>query len=177
MNIRKILLAIFTLFIIFTSTACSKTKTSNKEELFEVGGIIFYDAGDNGATYTFYDKDKNVLDDAYVGTEYEKAPVYYSVKGKYSDARYYVVATDKDGNLVFGENLEWGAQDTQTSTDDHDRTKSGKFNTLQALENPNSFIDCWGNDDTIWTWINTQNLNCLNGHSDWYIHHLKNCLH
>ena len=62
-----------------------------------VGGIIYYDNGDNGAAYTFFDADNNIITGDVVGNTNVK---YYSVSGSPSEYRYLVYAANSDGSIL-----------------------------------------------------------------------------
>ena len=83
-----------------------------------VGGVIYYDAGDNGATYKFYGENKNEL------SSYSDA-YYYSVSGTPTKNRYYVYATNNDGTIKTSDtdlywtyyNGSWVYEDLNISND------------------------------------------------------------
>ena len=144
----------------YTGTTVFKAEI---KKLNRIGGVIYYDTEeDNGATYTFYDKDKKEL------TSYEGA-YYYTVENKADDAsdRYYVYATNDSGNLIQSEDhLNW-SNSYEIVSDISNKTTavvgSGK-NDTEIL------VGKYVNDDsTIWYWINAQNTDKLNDNDDWFI--------
>ncbi len=119
-----------------------------------VGGRIYYDDGDNGATYTFYDANGNVISDT-------------SISGLANAVSYNISGTPtKDRFYVFNNNLQtnkrWGKNGTSISGT-LDGIGKGKVNTNICLATTG-----W-ESDSIFTYIQTWNTNNLNGCNDWYI--------
>ena len=120
-----------------------------------IGGRIFYDNGDNGATYIFYDATDNIV--AYDGTITSLSnATQYSIIGTPTKDRFYVY--DTTYNLSAG---TWGKFNITTGIT-ADTIGSGKTNTATMMSmNP---------DGTMWTWLrDTVNANSTGGCNDWYI--------
>ena len=122
-----------------------------------IGGRIFYDDGDNSATYTFYDASGNVI--AYNGTNPETVlenAVSYEVSGTPTQDRFYVF----NNELVTSK--QWGKSGTSIGIT-YGGIGFGKSNTQTALQQSG-----W-EEDSIFQYIMDSNTNKLNGCNDWYI--------
>ena len=145
-----------------------------------VGGVIYYDNGDNGAIYTFYDADNNVISGNPVGNTNIK---YYSVTGTSSADRYYVYAAKDDGSIkgswpgrywTYRDSSGWKGENIGVSSRDTAVVGSGKSDTEIMLSYDNgayvkSAADMGQSYDTVWYYINEQRINNLNGCNDWFI--------
>lgn len=123
--------------------------------LLPIGGRIFYDDGDNGVTYTFYDVNNNEV--VYDGTISSLAnATQYTVSRTPIKDRFYVfnneVATSK----------QWGKYGAKIGIDT-DGIGLGKTNTLTALQQ-----GAW-EFNSIFTYITDCNANEVGGCTDWYI--------
>ena len=124
-----------------------------------IGGKIFYDDGDNGATYKFYDASRNEI--AYSGSNPETVlanAVSYTISGTPTKDRFYVF------NNEVHEQTIWGKHGTEIGIQ-MDGIGRGKLNTNIALQQTG-----W-EDNSIFAYIQTCNdeNNPLNGCNDWYI--------
>lgn len=163
-----------------------------------IGGKIFYDAGDNGATYTFYDSNGNIIKDTSISGL--QNAVSYRVGGTPTKDRFYVVYPSilNDGKYVY-----WGfyrnADISQTGGNIVNTGaalgKTGKTNTRDILDyisiyasnevasdnKPNSDIsqaspngynlykNCGTKYDYLWDIIKDTNRCSLGGHNDWFV--------
>ena len=143
---------------------------SSEPNYLPIGGKIFYDDGDNGATYTFYNADKNEI--TYTDINSLDNAVYYTVDGSGSKDRFYVVASDfskSDYDSTYGVNLGtskyWGYYGITTSATTN-TIGSGKTNTAKvlAITDTSQYAS-----DSIWEWLNDVNSNKYGGCDDWFI--------
>ena len=140
-----------------------------EKELSRIGGRIFYDDGGNGATYTFYDANKNVITNQTV-TSLANA-VYYKVSGTPTKDRWYVYdntthttgGVPVTGGITYGW-MGWDKNMRGAIGITTDGIGRGKTNTATAL----AFTSDWGNND-IWGYIKNCNNDNLNGCNDWFI--------
>ena len=86
-----------------TSSLTISTPAEPSGEQLPIGGAIFYDAGDNGATYTFYDSSGSVISDTSISGL--QNAVSYKVSGNPSKDRFYAVYPNmlNSGNYAY-----WG---------------------------------------------------------------------
>lgn len=135
-----------------------------------IGGKVFLDNGDNGATYQFYDVDKNEI--TYTDISSLNNAAYYIVNGAPTTDRFYVVAADSsksDYNSTYGVNIGaskyWGYYEIDTEAYTN-TIGSGKTNTAKAL----AITDTSGYaSSSIWKWLNDINTDEYGGCSDWFI--------
>lgn len=120
-----------------------------------IGGRIFYDDGDNGAAYTFYDANMNVVN--YDGTIASLAnATQYIVSGAHIKDRFYVF----DSTLKTS--VQWGKFNTSIGITS-DGIGLGKTNTATALQQTG-----W-EDNSVFKYISDFNNNNETGCNDWYI--------
>ena len=153
-----------------------KGGSSQEQELLSLGGKVFLDNGDNGATYKFYDASKNEI--TYADLSSLDNAVYYEVEGTPTKDRFYVVASDSnqtDYNSDYGVNLGtekyWGYYSITTEATTN-TIGSGKTNTAQilAITDTSGFnLADGGVCQSIWEWLGDVNSNEYGGHSDWFI--------
>ena len=134
----------------------------------KIGGRIFYDDGDNGATYTFYDADMQEI--TYTDIASLENAVYYTVSGTPTKDRFYVYdnTTHTTGGKTatdgLTEEIYWGYNNITTDVIS-DTIGSGKTNTAQIL----AIEDTSSCSDSIFKYIKACNDEKLSGCSDWYI--------
>ena len=161
-----------------------------------IGGKIFYDAGDNGATYTFYDSNDSVINDTSISGL--QNAVKYKVEGNPTKDRFYAVYPSM---LNSGNNVYWGFYynvDIKSSGGNivNTGTEIGTGKTAtQAILN---YIDTYASSETastnrpsseisqaspngynlykncgtrkyLWDVIRDANNNSLGGHDDWFV--------
>ncbi len=133
-------------------------------ELLAVGGTIFYDAGDNGETYKFYDENMEEITGIPIGNTEVK---YYSISGTPSKDRYYVFNPNLDSDRCY-----WGYDDITTGATD-DYIGSGKINTakVMAITDTSYSNKAHGmSEPSIWEYIaNVNSGEGTNGCNDWFI--------
>ena len=144
--------------------------------------VIYYDAGDNGQTYTFYDSNNNKIE--YTGnsiSELQNAK-YYTVSGNRAEGkgdRFFVVYN----KLLYTEDdkVYWGFFG-KSFGETNSTNKSGKSNTTTILkfikendllnpDNPSStsvYKNC-GTGNYLWDLLIDFNNNNPTGFNDWYI--------
>lgn len=162
-----------------------------------IGGKIFYDAGDNGATYTFYNSSGNVITDTSISGL--QNAVSYTVKGTPSSDRFYAVypsmldsgkyvywgfyrnadIKSSGGNIVnTGTAIGTGKTATQAilhyidTYASSERASSRKPSSDISQSSPNGYNlykNCGGNYNYLWDVIRDANNNLLEGHNDWFI--------
>ena len=165
--------------------------------LTPIGGKIFYDAGDNGATYTFYNSSGNVITDTSISRL--RNAVSYTVDGTPSFDRFYAVYPSmlNSGNKVY-----WGFYrnvDIKSSGGNLVNTGTaigtGKTNTRAILDyisiyassetastskpssdisqsSPNGYNlykNCGTEFNYLWDVLRDANSNSLGGCNDWFI--------
>ena len=145
-------------------------------EYLSLGGKVFLDNGDNGATYAFYDSGKNEI--TYTDLASLSDAVYYSVEGTPTKDRFYVVASDSnqaDYNSDYGVNLSdslcWGYYGITTDATTNS-IGSGKTNTAKVLaitDTSTYNLANGGPYQSIWEWLNDVNTNEYGGCNDWFI--------
>ena len=123
-----------TVYSNLTTTVTSSISLSINSilELKPIGGVIYYDAGDNGQTYTFYDSNNNKIE--YTGnsiSELQNAK-YYTVSGNRAEGkgdRFFVVYN----KLLYTEDdkVYWGFYGTSSGT--YTTDCSGKINTATIV--------------------------------------------
>lgn len=141
----------------------------NPAILKRVGGRIFYDDGDNGATYTFYDAREQVITTHSISALANA--VWYTVKGTPTKDRFYVYdnTSHKYGDVditngVSARELKWGYYRTSTGVTAN-TIGSGKTNT-QTILNMGVPTDYTPN---IWGYIKDCRDNKLNKCDDWFV--------
>lgn len=136
-----------------------------------LGGRIFYDDGDNGATYKFYDASGNEI--AYSGANPETVlanATQYEVSGTPTKDRFYVFdnTSHTTGNRTATNglvtNIYWGYYNKTTGATTN-TIGSGKTNTNKIL----GITDTSEYKDGIFKYIKACNDENLNGCNDWYI--------
>ena len=85
------------------TASLTTTPAEPSEEQLPIGGAIFYDAGDNGATYTFYDSNGDVISDTSISGL--QNAVSYKVSGTPTKDRFYAVYPTR---LNGGDFVYWG---------------------------------------------------------------------
>ena len=143
-----------------------------KDFYLEVGGRIFYDSGaNNGATYYFYNENKERIYNLNI-TDYKNA-YYYSIEGEPSFPRFYAYATDENqseytGNILVSGQREWGGSGNSVGITEK-TIGEGKGNTDKILSIAAPLEDSKGRNETPWEWIKILNKNNYNNHNDWFI--------
>ena len=180
-----------------------KTDVMTNEEIDElfaepllVGGKIFYDAGDNGATYTFYDSNGNVINDTSISGL--QNAVSYTVEGTPSSDRFYAVYPSmlNSGNGVYwgfyrnadikpsgGNIVNTGTAigtgktatqailnyiDTYASSEIASSSKPSSDISQSSPNGYNLYKNC-GTGHYLWDALRDANKNSLEGHNDWFI--------
>lgn len=169
----------------------------NTIEKRPIGGKIFYDAGDNGATYFFYDSNNNIISDTSISGL--QSAVSYAVYGTPSSDRFYAVYPDmldratavywgfyrnvdimsSGGNIVnTGTGIGTGKTATQAilnyintyaprETASKNRPNS---NISQSSHGSyNLYKNCGRQVNYLWDVIRDANNNSLGGHNDWFV--------
>ena len=162
-----------------------------------IGGKIFYDAGDNGATYTFYDSNGNIINDTSISGL--QNAVKYKVEGTPSSDRFYAVYPsmlnsgnnvywgfyyNKDikssgGNIVnTGEAIGTGKTatqailnyiDTYASGETASSSKPGSDISQSSHGSYNLYKNCGTSYNYLWDIVRDANENSLGGHNDWFV--------
>ena len=162
-----------------------------------IGGKIFYDAGDNGATYTFYDSNGNVINDTSISGL--QSAVSYKVEGTPSFDRFYAVypsilnsrypvywgfyynadIKSSGGNIVnTGTAIGTGKTATQAilnyidtyASNETASTSKPSSDISQASPNGyNLYKNCGTSRNYLWDVLRDANKNSLEGHDDWFI--------
>jgi len=122
----------------------------SKQSIY-TGGVIFYDAGDNGATYTVWDK-------AGVSKSTGIGGIYYIVNGTPTVDRWYIYET----TTKFTSKM-WGKSWTLMGFSDGS-IGMGKIYTETALT---TYSD-W-ETDSMFTYVSTCRNGLLQGYNDWFI--------
>jgi len=141
--------------------------------ILPIGGRIFYDNGDNGATYKFYDSSMNELTNQTVSGLANA--VYYTVRGTVESDRWYVYDNTTHTDTIQGKSVTFtgglssdvlcgGYYNTTTGVTSN-TIGSGKTNT-QTVVNMGVPTDYTPN---IWGYIKYCIDNRLNGCDDWFI--------
>ena len=165
--------------------------------LTPIGGKIFYDAGANGATYTFYNSSGNVISDTSIsGLQSAK---YYTVVGTPTKDRFYVVYPSilNNGNGVYwgfyrnvdikssggnivntGTAIGTGKTATRAILDyisiyaSSETTSSNKPSSDISQSSPNGYNlykNCGTTYNYLWDIIGDANNNSLGGCKDWFV--------
>ena len=162
-----------------------------------IGGKIFYDAGDNGATYTFYDSDGNVINDTSISGL--QNAVSYTVEGTPSSDRFYAVYPSM---LNSGKNVYWGFYrnadikssggnivntgtaigtgktatqailnyiDTYASSETASTSRPSSDISQASPNGYNLYKNCGTSYKYLWDVLRDANNNSLEGHDDWFI--------
>ena len=162
-----------------------------------IGGKIFYDAGDNGATYTFYDSNGNVINDTSISGL--QNAVSYTVEGTPSSDRFYAVypsmlnsgngvywgfyrnadIKSSGGNIVnTGTAIGTGKTATQAilnyidtyASSETASTNRPSSDISQASPNGyNLYKNCGTRRKYLWDFLRDANKNSLEGHNDWFV--------
>ena len=161
-----------------------------------IGGKIFYDAGDNGATYTFYDSNGNIINDTSISGL--KNAVSYTVDGTPSSDRFYAVypsmlnsgnvywgfyynadIKSSGGNIVnTGTAIGTGKTATQAilnyiytyASSESVSTSRPSSDISQASPNGyNLYKNCGTSRNYLWDVLRDANKNSLEGHNDWFV--------
>ena len=162
-----------------------------------IGGKIFYDAGDNGATYTFYDSNGNVINDTSISGL--QNAVKYKVEGTPTKDRFYAVypsmlnsgnpvywgfrynadIKSSGGNLVnTGTGIGTGKTSTQAilnyietyASSETASTNRPSSDISQSSPNGyNLYKNCGTSYNYLWDVIRDANNNSLGGHNDWFV--------
>ena len=151
-----------------------------------VGGRIYYDSGNNGATYTFYDENGNVIN--YDGTiESLKNATEYTVDKTVTTDRFYVFASDTFNKVCwyggwkyqvewsgytypsqFGfYNVEIGSGKTYTKKMLGRSKSTGAFTLYRGdnvLSQPDENVEM-----TVWSKVKELNSSNYNGCNDWFV--------
>ena len=124
--------------------------------LLPIGGRIFYDDGDNGAEYKFYDINNNEITD--ISISGLANAVSYKIKGEPTKDRFYAFNNDLRTSIY------WGYYGTTTGITAN-AIGSGKTNTQTILDRgvPTDYTP------NIWGYIKECRDNLLNGCDDWFI--------
>lgn len=120
-----------------------------------IGGRIFYDDGNNGAVYHFFDANGNEISDTSIAGLANAAS--YTVKGRPTKDRWYVYDDSLAGHHY------WGYYGTSLGC--ADGIGLGKVNTTIALSRgvPTDYTP------NIWSYIKSLRDSNKNGCNDWYI--------
>lgn len=162
-----------------------------------IGGKIFYDAGDNGATYTFYNSSGNVITDTSISGL--QNAVSYRVEGIPTKDRFYVVFPNL---LNSGESVYWGFYynaDIESSYGNIVNTGTGIGTGKTATQAILNYIDTYASNETantdkpsseisqsshtgynlykncgtnykyLWDIVRESNNNFIGGLNDWFI--------
>ena len=162
-----------------------------------IGGKIFYDAGDNGTTYTFYDSNGDVINDTSISGL--QNAVSYTVDGTPSSDRFYAVYPSmlNSGNKVYwgfyynadikysGGNLvntgtaigtgKTATQailnyiDTYASSEAASTSRPSSDISQSSPNGYNLYKNCGTSYKYLWDVIRDANNNSLEGHDDWFI--------
>ena len=162
-----------------------------------IGGKIFYDAGDNGATYTFYDSNGNVINDTSISGL--QSAVSYKVEGTPSSDRFYAVYPSmlNSGNGVYwgfyynadikssgGNIVNTGTAigtgktatqailnyiDTYASNETASTSKPSSDISQASPKGYNLYKNCGTRYNYLWDVIREVNNNFLEGYNDWFI--------
>ena len=163
----------------------------------DIGGKIFYDAGNNGATYTFYNSSGKVITDTSISGL--QNAVKYKIDGTPTKDRFYVVYPSmlNNGNRVYwgfysnadikseggnivntGTAIGTGKTATQAilnyietyASSETASTNRPSSNISQSSPNGyNLYKNCGTSYNYLWDVIRDANNNSLGGHNDWFI--------
>lgn len=183
-NIKKVIIISICLTILATVlTGCGDAKGNltatvlpGNGNVMPIGGRIFYiSEGDNGATYTFYDQNMNVLENQ--TTDGLSAAYYYEKSGDSQSDKFFVYATKlgkPEGSIVSCKGLRWGSGSNRSQANGTE-IGTGKSNTeiVMGQFGAECCIVMNRSYDTVWNWlkneINDEEIGGLNGCMDWYI--------
>ena len=162
-----------------------------------IGGKIFYDAGDNGATYTFYDSNGSVINDTSISGL--QNAVKYKVEGNPTKDRFYAVYPSM---LDSGNNVYWGFYynadikssggnivntgtaigtgktatqailnyiDTYASKETSSTSKPSSDISQASPNGYNLYKNCGTKYNYLWDVLRAANNNYLEGHNDWFV--------
>lgn len=131
---------------------------AGEEEIFLVGGRIFYVYNDNGATYKFYDSSMNLLTTQTVAGLANAT--YYKKKGNASTDKFFVYST-------ISTNYVQGTFNTQSFPSGTPETSP-----VFALGYGRQYTAYWysqGTRGTVFSELTSFNNNKPGGYNDWYI--------
>ena len=105
-----------------------------------IGGVIFYVAGGNGATYTFYDKDGTKIEKSFSVENLIDAK-YYKVSGKSETAadRFFVLYPEKQ--FFTNDTVYWGFYNKDFSEITEETTGKSNTNTILKYIEDNKLKD------------------------------------
>ena len=162
-----------------------------------IGGKIFYDAGDNGAIYTFYDSSGSVISD--ISISGLQNAVTYKVKGTPTKDRFYAVypkvlnngnsvywgfyynadIMDLGGNIVnTGTAIGTGKTatqailnyiDTYASNETASTNKPSSKISQSSPKGYNLYKNCGTDYNYLWDIVRDANNSSLEGYNDWYV--------
>ncbi|MCQ2604247.1 MAG: hypothetical protein MJ215_04295 [Spirochaetia bacterium] len=190
---KKILHLLLVLLMIMMFS-CTQSRGESKKvpsALLSVGGRIYLDAGDNGATYTFYDKDGKIIDNIDLSNKVDilsegllDGAVWYSVENRSDEApdRFYVANTHM-GNIEDAVNCTWTYYDGSdwkyesiVDTRKDQDIGAGKENTdIMMKKDGGAYIRGKNENDGIspTVWYELQRLrddpDRNEGYTDWFI--------
>ena len=191
--------------IVYANDILSKfyTKGTVNEEInkyfppIPIGGKIFYDAGANGATYTFYDSSGNVINDTSISGL--QNAVKYRVGGTPTKDRFYAVypsMLNSENNVYWGFRYNTDIKESGGNIINTGTTKgTGKTNTRAILDyisiysssetastnmpssdisqaSPkgyNLYKNCGTTYNYLWDIISDANNNFIGGYNDWFV--------
>lgn len=145
-----------------------EVETESAIVLLPIGGRVFYDDGDNGATYTFYDASGNKITDTSISGLANATQ--YSVIGTPTKDRFYVF--DNTSHTTGGKtassglvaSLYWGYYRITTGATSNS-IGSGKSNTNNIL----AITDTSEYADSIFKYIKACRDANLNNCNDWFV--------
>ena len=165
--------------------------------LIPIGGKIFYDAGDNGATYIFYDSSGNIINDTSI--DGLQNAVNYRKLGNSTKNRFYVVYPSmlNNGNRVYwgfyrnadikpeggnivntGTAIGTGKTATRAILDyisiyaSSETASSSRPSSDISQASPNGYNlykNCGTSYKYLWDVLRDANENSIGGHNDWFI--------